>query len=433
MIAVADLPGIVVDDAQAKKVGEWKRLDHPSRPTSAHGYVHDGTTGKGEKTLTFQPDLPEAGKYEVRLAYSPGTNRATNVPVTVFSADGEKDDPRRPEGSRRRSTAGSSRSGSTAFEKNGQGFVLISNEGTNGLRRRRRGAVPAGGRRAAGDGAATLPRRSRPSRSTPCELKRLEAELKKLTESGPKRELAMSVVEEQQEIGDTQVHVRGSVHNLGEPSRAGSCRWRSAAAGPRDAADAERPAQAGRLARRPGQPADGPRRSSTGPGTGCSGQGIVRTADNFGTTGEPPSHPDCSTTWPSGSSRSGWSVKKLVRRDRPVAHVPALDGGGREGAGGRPGEPPVRADEPPPARRRVHPRHDPVGQRPARPGRGRPDVPGRLVVRLRLQAGRHPPERLPARSSATRCRSCSRCSTSPTRAWSPAGATSAPSPRRRCS
>ena len=40
------------------------------------GYLHDLDTGKGEKTLTFHPELPKAGKYEVRLAYVPAANRS---------------------------------------------------------------------------------------------------------------------------------------------------------------------------------------------------------------------------------------------------------------------------------------------------------------------------------------------------------------------
>jgi len=33
--------------------------------------------------------LPKAGKYEVRLSYSPSSNRATNVPVIIHHAGGE--------------------------------------------------------------------------------------------------------------------------------------------------------------------------------------------------------------------------------------------------------------------------------------------------------------------------------------------------------
>ena len=89
VLAVKDVPGIVVDDAQAKKVGDWQDSTHSGTFIGA-GYTHDQNAGKGEKTLTFQPELPATGRYEVRLAYSHGTSRADNVPVTVFSADGEK-------------------------------------------------------------------------------------------------------------------------------------------------------------------------------------------------------------------------------------------------------------------------------------------------------------------------------------------------------
>lgn len=84
-----NLPGIVVDDLEATAVGEWK-LSQFTSFYIGDGYLHDLNGAKGEKTLTFLPKLPKAGLYEVRLAYTEGGNRATNVPVTVFSADGEK-------------------------------------------------------------------------------------------------------------------------------------------------------------------------------------------------------------------------------------------------------------------------------------------------------------------------------------------------------
>ncbi len=89
VVAVADLPGIVVDDAKAEKVGEWKASIHSGTYIGA-GYLHDNEAGKGVKSLTFHPELA-AGKYEVRFAYSPGSSRATNAPVTILSAEGEKE------------------------------------------------------------------------------------------------------------------------------------------------------------------------------------------------------------------------------------------------------------------------------------------------------------------------------------------------------
>ena len=59
-------------------VGPWVDQD----------YLHDGNTDKGAKTIRFVPDLPEAGHYEVRVAYTPNPNRATNVPITIMTRTG---------------------------------------------------------------------------------------------------------------------------------------------------------------------------------------------------------------------------------------------------------------------------------------------------------------------------------------------------------
>jgi len=81
----ASLPGIVVDDKKAKLTGEWLA---GSGNGIDHGYQHDGNTGKGQKSARFQLKVPTDGRYEVRFAYTPNPNRATNIPVTIESADG---------------------------------------------------------------------------------------------------------------------------------------------------------------------------------------------------------------------------------------------------------------------------------------------------------------------------------------------------------
>lgn len=87
-VAVADLPGIVVDDAQAQFTGEW------TASSSSGGvdgfYRHDGNEGKGTKSARFEARVPKSGKYEVRFAYATAPNRATNVPVSVTSVAGTK-------------------------------------------------------------------------------------------------------------------------------------------------------------------------------------------------------------------------------------------------------------------------------------------------------------------------------------------------------
>jgi hypothetical protein len=83
------LKGIVLDDGDTERVG-FEATSSSASPFVGVGYRHDGGTKDGKQSATYAPDLPAAGKYEVRLSYSPNPNRATNVPVTVTHAGGTK-------------------------------------------------------------------------------------------------------------------------------------------------------------------------------------------------------------------------------------------------------------------------------------------------------------------------------------------------------
>jgi hypothetical protein len=138
----------------------------------------------------------------------------------------------------------------------------------------------------------------------------MEAELKKLQANAPKRPMAMSVVEEPK-AEDTRVHIRGSVHALGEVAPRGFLQVATLNTPtlPKD--------QSGRV-----QLADW-LASKENPLTArvyanrtwhwLFGSGIVRTVDNFGTTGELPSHPELLDHLANQFVAEGWSVKKLVR------------------------------------------------------------------------------------------------------------------------
>ena len=85
----AKLGGVVVDNAAAKLVGEWTTSG--TTPGFVGGdYLHDGDERKGAKSVTFTPVLPKAATYEIRVWATPLANRATNVPVTLRLADGER-------------------------------------------------------------------------------------------------------------------------------------------------------------------------------------------------------------------------------------------------------------------------------------------------------------------------------------------------------
>ncbi len=83
------LEGIVLDDTDATVTGNWT---HSSSHASyvGLGYRHDGKGEAGLMTARFEKALPKAGSYEVRLGYTPNSNRASNVAVTVHHAGGER-------------------------------------------------------------------------------------------------------------------------------------------------------------------------------------------------------------------------------------------------------------------------------------------------------------------------------------------------------
>ena len=318
-VSLADLPGIVVDDTKAKRVGDWTSSKFNGRFVG-EGYLHDADASKGQKTLTFQPELPQAGLYEVRLGYIAGRNRATNAPVTVFSADGEKtihiNQQEVPALDGHFVSLGQHR-----FEQNGAGFVIISNEGTKGVVVADAvlfipvdGNAPA---KPAAVASATSDIRKAEKKQVAGapvvdKVKDLEAELKKLTDAGSKRPLFMTVRDEASS-GDIPVHVRGSVHNLGEKVPRGFLQVASInkptapiadkQSGRRELAEwltsAENPLTARVMANRTWH--------------WLFGAGLVRTPDNFGTTGELPSHPELLDHLALKFVQGNWSVKKLVR------------------------------------------------------------------------------------------------------------------------
>ncbi|MBT3469653.1 MAG: xanthan lyase [Opitutae bacterium] len=82
------LQGIVVDNTHAVLVGIWKHSIH-TPPFVGISYIHDMKEKKGEKSVTFTPDLPWSGIYEVRVSHNSNIRRATKVPIRIRHAKGE--------------------------------------------------------------------------------------------------------------------------------------------------------------------------------------------------------------------------------------------------------------------------------------------------------------------------------------------------------
>lgn len=87
-VLLKSLPGIVIDDTDAKLSGEWTHSQSSPQYVS-HGYQHDRDQRNGMMTARFTAQVPRSGRYEVRLSYSPNGNRATNVPVTITHSHGQ--------------------------------------------------------------------------------------------------------------------------------------------------------------------------------------------------------------------------------------------------------------------------------------------------------------------------------------------------------
>lgn len=125
----SELEGIVLDETDAVLVGEWQYSTH-TPPYVGIGYLHDEKSGKGEKSVTWHPSFPKAGRYEVRIAHCYNVRRATNTPVTIKHAKGETtvriNQQEVPEHGRLFRSLGV-----FEFEKGTSGTVTISNEGTD--------------------------------------------------------------------------------------------------------------------------------------------------------------------------------------------------------------------------------------------------------------------------------------------------------------
>ncbi len=77
---------VTVDDPAATYSGRWEK-GWSIPPFFGEGYRHDANADKG-KACRFTPDLPEAGRYKVCVAFAAHENRSGGVPVTVYHAGG---------------------------------------------------------------------------------------------------------------------------------------------------------------------------------------------------------------------------------------------------------------------------------------------------------------------------------------------------------
>ncbi len=315
-IPVQELDGVVVDSRHAKLVGSWMESTHVGRFVG-DGYIHDENTDKGKKTATFEPSALAPGQYRVRLAYSASENRASNAMVRVFSADGETlvriDQRSNPPEEAIWISLGEFR-----FEKDGQAFVLITNDESDGhvivdavqflpipnetivavnestKRREKQNSKPQ-----AIDKPATK------------ELASLKSERKTIEQLLASRPRFMTIVE-QESPTNCAIHIRGDVRNLGEVVPRGFLSAVDIGSRIEIAASSSGRLELAQWLSHPANPLTA-RVYANRVWCWLMGQGLVVSVNNFGTTGTHPSHPELLDWLASELIRSGWSTKHLVR------------------------------------------------------------------------------------------------------------------------
>ena len=305
IIEPKDLDGVVIDDTKAKKVGEWT-VSKFSNFFIGSGYLHDENKNKGELTVSFTPDFPKAGKYEVLLAYQAGPTRANDVPVTIFHGDGETvvhvNMQKNPPIDGRFVSLGQFR-----FENSGQNFVLISNMDTMGhVTVDAMQFLPVGGT----EKVVKTPAKGETVDAK--ELKKMELELKELKAKGPVRPVAMSVEDEKKPAG-INICIRGNVHTPGALVPRGFLSAVKVKNSPNIPDNASGRKEFGLWLGDDSNPLTA-RVYANRVWSWLLGSGLVRTTDNFGTTGEAPSHPELLDFLAAEFIKDNWSTKKLVRK-----------------------------------------------------------------------------------------------------------------------
>ncbi len=311
-VSKRDLGGIVIDDEEAELVGDWLKSTSQHRWVDA-GYAHDIAKEKGTKSATFRPQIKKSGRYQVRISYSHGSNRAKNVPVTIQHAEGEitipVDQQQRPPFDNLFMELGT-----FPFEAGTAGFVRISNQGTSGH-------VVIDAVQLLPEGSQNQPKTAdKPDEPKPdfeaiakleAQEKELDAQLKKLAKTKPVLPAVMAV-SDADSPKDTPIRIRGVPRNLGEMAPRGVLQVAlppgqelavTQGSGRIELADwvasPENPLTARVVANRIWLK--------------LFGQGIVSTPDNFGTTGTLPTHPELLDHLATRLLEHGWSAKSLIR------------------------------------------------------------------------------------------------------------------------
>ena len=322
--ALKSLQGVVVDDSEAQFDGEWVGSSF-QQPFVGAGYRHAGSPRLGI-SATYEAMLPDDGEYVVRMVINHAESRSDKVPVLISHADGESvsyaNQQLKPPGDGVFAELGRYR-----FEKSQMAKVVVkASEATPGfvivdaIQFVPVALIPSATRTPT---LTPTPTTSGTQSDSPeaiehrkTELQRLEKERKELAQQKPEILVAMCV-EDETKTEDWHVHVRGEIRNLGPMVPRGFISVATPAALPAFSSESLKSASGRReladWVASPQNPLTA-RVYVNRVWSNLLGEGLVRTPDNFGETGERPTHPELLDYLAATFIEDGWSTKKLIRK-----------------------------------------------------------------------------------------------------------------------
>ena len=311
---LAELDGVLVDDSDAILEGEWTASKF-QQPFLGEGYHHCGQPRRG-LSATYEVMLPAKGEYAVRMVINHADSRSENVPVLVVHADGESivsanqklkppEDGVFVELGRFRFEPGQQARVVVKASEASPGYVIV-----DAIQ-----FLPVALMPSLVNTTTTATGQSDPVQEKE-ELRKLEEERKTHARSKPEVPMVMCV-EDESKPEDWHVHVRGEIRNLGPRVPRGFITAATPASGGNDSGHRASTSASGR--RELAEWVASPQNPLTARvyvnriWSQLIGEGLVRTPDNFGETGERPTHPELLDYLASRFINEGWSTKKLIR------------------------------------------------------------------------------------------------------------------------
>ena len=296
--------GIVIDNAQAEFRGEWK-LSSFSNARVGPDYRHNDKNISDGLAVTYRATLPPA-RYEVRVSFSGGGSRASNVPVTITDGAGVVasvvlDQSRTPKLESLFASLGQ-------FDLAGESTVTLQTEGTNGyvIADAVQFVDLAARNRVSDDEQLSGVAAAR------AEVKAIEVAIARLQSRAPKPAPVALTVRDEPVCEDCTMRIRGEVHLEGPPQPRGVLQVASFQEPPTFSVDESGRRELADWIAHPDHPLTA-RVYANRIWLQLFGEGLVRTPDNFGKLGERPTHPELLDYLAGELVDAGWSTKSLIR------------------------------------------------------------------------------------------------------------------------